>query len=331
MIKTITDKIDIAIIGAGPAGIACAIAAVKKKYRVRLVDKGNVADAIIRFPTQMIFFSTADLLELASVPFTSQNIRPTRLETVKYYHSLIRMFHIPVLLSTRVVQINKKSSCFEIHYHGKKQDQRMESRYVILATGFYDQPNTLNVPGEDRPSVSHYYKEPLAYFNQQVVVVGGGNSAVEAALELYRHGCRVTLVHRGTDIRESVKYWIKPDIQNRIKEKSIPAYFHTRVEKITDEGVMINQNGSKLILPADAVFIMTGFHPDESNYRMCQVNYDPVTLEPVCNHETLESDVPGLYLAGSVVAGRNTNKIFIENGREHGEIILADIQKKIKK
>jgi thioredoxin reductase (NADPH) len=202
--KSGTAKLDIAIIGAGPAGIACAIAAVKKRLNVLLLDKGNVVDAIIRFPANMTFFSTTDQLELAGIPFTSQNLRPTRQETIKYYHALIRMFGLSVCVNAQVVKVNKESAGFEIQYHHLNRDQVIYSRFVILATGFFDHPNTLDVPGEDRPFVNHYYSEPWSYFNQEVVVIGGGNSAVEAVLDLYRSGSNVTLVHRGREVRESV-------------------------------------------------------------------------------------------------------------------------------
>jgi thioredoxin reductase (NADPH) len=326
-IENNVEKTDIVIIGAGPAGISCALTACKQNYHLLLIDQGNVANAIIRFPINMVFFSTADQLELAGIPLILSDIRPTRIEMVKYYQSIIRMFKIPVLAQARVLQV-KYDGSFETRYRHQNREKVIRSSHVILATGFYDQPNLLNIPGEDLPAVHHYYREPYAFFGQQVVVVGGGNSAVEAALELYRHGARVILVYRGAELGDNIKYWIKPDIQNRLKENNIRSYFRSTVEKITANMILIRQADKIIELPMDAVFLLTGYHPPAGNFQMCQVEFDRQTLVPEYNRDTLESNVPGLYLAGSVMAGNNTNTIFIENSREHGSIIITDIDKK---
>lgn len=320
---------DLVIVGAGPAGLGCAISAVKENLNVLLIDKGNIVHSIINFPVNMTFFSTADALEIHEIPFNSMNFRPNRTEAVRYYHSLVKHFNIPTLTLATVENIEKKDNFFELSFIRAKKKEKMIAKHVVMATGFYDNPNRLNVEGEDLDHVSHYYIDPLHHFNQDVVVVGGKNSAVEAALELYRTGARVTMVHRRASIKESVKYWVLPDIENRINEKSITAHLNSKVKRITVEFVEIeNGNGLKQI-PASAVYLLTGYHPDVSLLEKIGIQIDPQTLEPSVDSKSLESTLSGLYLAGSLIAGRNANKIFIENSRGHGEQIVEDIVSKI--
>jgi len=320
---------DVVIVGAGPAGLGCAISAVKRKLNVLLMDKGNIVSSIIDFPVNMTFFSTADALEIHNIPFNSMNFRPNRTEAVRYYHSLVRHFHISTETLATVTKVTKNDVGFEIHFIQSGLNQIITSKKVIIATGFYDNPNRLEVEGEDLEHVSHYYMDPLRNFNQDVVIVGGKNSAVEAALELHRTGARVSIVHRRNAIKESVKYWVLPDIENRIKEKSIKAYLNSTVKKITHEFVEIENGHGIQKLPASAVYLLIGYHPDFSLLDKIGVQFDEKSLEPVIDPKSLESNIEGLYLAGSIIAGRNANKIFIENSREHGEKILSDIELKL--
>ena len=320
---------DIVIVGAGPAGLGCAISATKRGLRILLIDKGNVVNSIINFPVNMTFFSTADLLEIHNIPFNSMNFRPNRTEAVRYYQSLAKHFNIVTETLATVELIEKKNEYFIIFYSKSGQNKTITAKKVILATGFYDTPNFLHVEGEDLPHVSHYYQDALKHFNQDVVVVGGKNSAVEAALDLHRTGARVTMVHRQATIKESVKYWILPDILNRISEKSIKAHLRSRIKRITPDTVEIIVNKKVKRLSANAVYLLTGYQPDITLLKKTGVRYNNKSLEPKIDPKTLESNIPGLYCAGSLIAGHNANKIFIENSREHGEIILTDLMSKL--
>jgi thioredoxin reductase (NADPH) len=320
---------DVVIIGAGPAGLGCAISAVKRNMNALLMDKGNIVNAIINFPVNMTFFSTADALEIHDIPFNSMNFRPNRTETVRYYHSLVKHFNISTETLATVSKVVKKEAEFEIHFIKSGKNHKIISKKVIIATGYYDNPNRLEIEGEDLDHVSHYYKDPLQNFDQDVVIVGGKNSAVEAALELHRIGARVSIIHRRNAIKESVKYWVLPDIENRINEKSIKAYFNSRVKRITPEFVEIENEQGTINIPASAVYLLTGYYPDITLLQQIGINFDRNSLEPVVHPKTLESNIEGIYLAGSLIAGRNANKIFIENSREHGEIILSDIELKL--
>jgi thioredoxin reductase (NADPH) len=320
---------DLVIIGAGPAGLGCAISAVKRNLNILLIDKGNVVNSLINFPVNMTYFSTADVLELHDIPFNSMHFRPNRTEAVRYYHSLVKHFSIPIETGAVVYKVEKNVNKFEIFYTKSGKNTKIISKKVILATGFYDNPNRLNVEGEDLDHVSHYYKDALHHFDQDIVVVGGKNSAVEAALELHRTGARVSLVHRRDKIEESVKYWILPDIQNRIKEGNIRAFLESQVSKITAEFVEIKSKNEIIKIPATAVYLLTGYHPDVSMLKKIGIQFDQETLEPIHETDSFESNISGLYLAGSLIAGRNANRIFIENSREHGDIIISDLVTKI--
>jgi len=318
---------DLVIVGAGPAGISCAIEAGKQDLNYLLCDKGNIVNSIINFPTDMTFFSTADQLELGNIPFNCQNFRPTRTEAVRYYQRLVNYFSIPVATNLELFVAKKSDGLFVMEFRQQGDTKELTAKNVIVATGFYDQPNRLGIPGEELDHVSHYYREAFPYYNQSVIVVGGKNSAVEAALDLFRSGVKVSIVHRRPEIKASVKYWILPDIQNRIREGSIQAYLNSQLEMITPRTVQIKHNGKVKSLPADAVFLLTGYHPDENILKKCDVKYDRSNMEPEINQETLESNIPGLYLAGSIIAGKNANRIFIENSRDHGKIIVSAIMR----
>jgi thioredoxin reductase (NADPH) len=313
---------DLVVIGAGPAGLSCAIEGRKSGLSVRVLEKGSVVDAIRRFPPNMVWFSTPELLEIGGVPFVIPTHRPTRLDTIKYYQRVARHFELDVRPFDAVVGLGPTAAGFRVvtekgHVH--------EARFVVVATGYFDHPNFLNVPGEELPHVRHHYDEPFAYFARDVVVVGGRNSAVEAALDLYRNGARVTLIHRGKRLSEGVKYWILPDIENRITAGEITARFCSVVEEIRRDGIMVRGDDGETMIPADAVFVLIGFHPDTAFLGALGVAVAEGTLAPFHRQETLETNVPGLFVAGSVVAGIETNKIFVENGRHHGRVIVDAI------
>lgn len=322
---------DLIIVGGGPTGMACAIEARKNNLDYLIIDKGSLVNTIRYYPTNMTFFSTAELLELDGMPFptTSTGKRPTRQEALEYYLRVAQIHDLQILQYTRVDDIHKEDDGFRID----TSNGQYQSQYVVLATGYYDKVNRLNVPGEDQPHVAHYYDEPFAYAGTEVAVVGGSNSAVETTLDLFRHGANVKLVHRRNELGSKIKYWMKPDIENRIKEGAIPAYWNTAVEAIHESSLALkDQNsGESFSIPADFVFLLTGYHPDAGFLKKAGVEVDETTLVPNHDPETLESNVPGLYVAGVILAGYETAKIFIENGRHHGKPIIEDILSKTKK
>jgi thioredoxin reductase (NADPH) len=322
---------DILVVGAGPAGLAVAIAAQKAGLDALIVEKGALVNSIAHFPTHMTFFTTPELLEIGGLPFVTPYEKPTRGEALRYYRRVADTYRLEIAFDERVETITPgdegfvvRSRCLDAARSGAGVERR--ARTVVLASGYYDQPNWLGVPGEDLPHVSHYYDDPHPYFRKNVVVVGGKNSAAIAALELYRAGAAtVTLVHRGPGISGSVKYWIKPDIENRIKEGSVRALFETRVCEIRPDRVVVaGRHGAEL--PADAVFLLTGYLPDARLLRDSGVRVEPESLRPEHDPGTFETNVPGMFVAGSIVSGRDTNRTFIENGRFHGEAIVAAIR-----
>ncbi len=315
---------DIIIIGAGPSGLSVAIEAKKAGLSYWVIDKGSIVNSIQHFPMEMTFFSTPELLEIGDLPFTSAQMRPTRAEGLEYYTRVANYFQLELKLFEKVESVSKTESFFTIH----TSRSSYESRNVVISTGYYDNPNTLNVPGEKLKKVSHFYTEPYSFFRQHVLVVGAKNSAAIAALELFRHGAKVTLVHRGDKLSDKIKYWILPDIENRIKEGSITAHFNTTIVAILDEKVLLQKlTGEKFEIPNDFVFAMTGYHPDDDFLRSIGIQTDDENIAPIHNPETLQTNVEGLFVAGSVVAGKNNNKIFIENGRLHGKMIVDAVLK----
>lgn len=313
---------DVLIVGAGPSGLSCAIEAKKAGLSVVVFDKGSVVDAIRRFPTGVIWFSTPELLEIGNVPFVIAGLRPTRVEAIKYYQRVVAYYDLDVRTFETIEDIRRQDGRFLVTTNRKAQYQ---SRNVVIATGYFDHPNTLGVCGEDLPKVFHYYREPFEFFRKDVAVIGGRNSAVEAALDLYRHGARVTLLHRGAELSKGVKYWILPDIENRIKNGEIRAFFNTTVREIRQESLLVQTPEGLQELENDFTFVLIGFHPDTEHLRRYGVEIDPETLAPVHNEQTFETNVTGLYVCGSIVAGKNNNKIFVENGRLHGAAIVAAI------
>ncbi len=320
---------DVLVVGAGLTGLACAIEAQRAGLRAVNVDKGCLVNSLYHYPSNMIFFTTPELLEIGDIPFTTANQKPNRQEALEYYRKVAEHYRLDVRQYERVDRVAGKDDDFQVtssNSYGRQSGYR--ARKMVIATGYYDLPNLLKIPGEDLPQVFHYYREPHACFNSDVVVIGAKNSAAIAALELWRHGARVTLVHRGPGIHANVKYWIKPDIENRIKSGEVAAYFNTTVCEITPEWVLLQTPSGEKRLKNDFVFALTGYHPDFDFLRALGVELTQPECRPLCNPQTLESNVPGIYLAGVIVAGSHTNEIFIENGRFHGRLIAADLKRK---
>jgi thioredoxin reductase (NADPH) len=324
--------LDVAIVGAGPAGLAVAIAAGEAHLDYEVVEKGVLVNSIYHFPRNMIFFTTAELLEIGGLPFVTPYEKPTQAEGLKYYRRVAEACDLHVAMDEQVTAIRAEgtadapSFAVESRHDGDRRSRR--ARHVVVATGYYDHPNLLGVPGEDLPHVSHYYREPHACFRRKVVVVGGKNSAAIAALELYRAGASVTLVHRRPQLGASIKYWIRPDIENRLKEGSIAARFETRVVEIRPKAVVVEGPRGGEEIEAEAVFLLTGYHPDCALLTGAGVRVDAATLVPEHDAQTLETNVPGLYVAGALVSGRETGRIFIENGRFHGHAIVESIRRR---
>ena len=322
---------DVLIVGAGPSGLATAIAAKQQGLDYVLVEKGVLVNGIFNFPTHMVFFTTPELLEIGGLPLTTPNDKPTRLEALRYYRRVVDTYQLQISFHETVTAIEKEGDIFIVATGDARGNTRVrEARAVVLAIGYYDLPNYLGIPGEDLPHVSHYYTDAHPYYRQRVVIVGGKNSAAEAALELFRGGAHVTLVHRHAALGDTIKYWVRPDIENRIKEGSIQARFETSVKEITHQSVVIEHGGVIEEIPADAVFLLTGYHPDVELMRRAGINCDPTTLGPELNPETFETNVPNLFIAGGAIAGRNTGSIFIENGRFHGERIIATLAPRLR-
>lgn len=318
--KTGTPAIlDLLVIGAGPTGLACAIEAQKAGFRVAAIDKGCICNSLFHYPSHMTFFTTAELLEIGGIPFPSTNAKPSRNEALEYYRQVAAYYRLDVRQYKRVERVAGNDGEFAVHTVDRfGRSGVLKSRKLAVAIGYYDLPNLIEIPGESLSKVHHYYDDPHPYFGLDVAVVGGKNSAAIAALELWRHGARVTLVHRDAEMHRHVKYWIKPDIENRIKNGEIKAYFNSRVVEINPDAVMLETPDGRVNLHNDFVFAMTGYHPDFSFLETLGIRFEGPDKLPACDPETLESNVPGIYLAGVIVAGSRTNEIFIENGRFHG-------------
>jgi thioredoxin reductase (NADPH) len=325
------ESYDVVVIGAGPTGLACAIDAKRAGFTTANVDKGCLVNSLFHYPANMTFFTTPELLEIGDIPFPSPHQKPTRQEALEYYREVAQHYQLLVKQYQRVERVTGSDGNFCLHVTDLHQRRRrFSARKLIVSTGYYDLPNLMNVPGEDLPKVFHYYREPHPYYDCDVLVVGGKNSAAISALELWRHGARVTMAVREPGIHPHVKYWIKPDIENRIKAGQVKAYFNSTVREITPDEVTIDTPDGEVRIDNDFVFAMTGYHPDYSFLRSLGVELAAGDCKPVCDPETLESNVPGIYLAGVIVAGSHTNEIFIENGRFHGQQIANDLKRKMK-
>jgi len=320
---------DLLVVGAGPTGLACAIETQKIGLRAVLVDKGCICNSLFHYPANMTFFTTAERLEIGGIPFPSPNAKPGRNEALQYYRHVAAYYKLDVRQYHRVERITGQDGAFTAHNVDRfGRRSAIKARKLAIASGYYDLPNYLNIPGEDLSKVHHYYFDPHPYFDTDVVVIGGKNSAAIAALELWRGGARVTLVYRGPEIPPHVKYWIKPDIENRIKNGEIKAFFSSTVVEIALDTVTIETPAGRQVLKNDFVFAMTGYHPDFTFLEGLGLRFEGPDRLPICNLETKESNVRGIYLAGVIVAGSRTNEIFIENGRFHGGQIAAAIAAK---
>lgn len=320
---------DLIIIGGGPTGLNCAISAGKAGLRYMVLEKAVLVNSIYRFPTNMTFFSTSRLLEIGDTPFISHGEKPTRLEAMEYYRRLREHFDLNVRLYEPVVRMERRED--GLYVIESSRDCYL-THSVIVATGFYDTPNLMNVPGEELPKVVHYYDDPHPYVGQRILVVGAANSACDVALETWQKGAEVTMAIRGSEISPRVKYWIKPNIENRIKEGSIRAFFHTRVLEIRPREVVLEGPDGVFTIENDFVLAMTGYLPsfDLLQRLGLQVN-EACDRLPIHNPETLETNLPNVYLAGVVCGGAKTSKFFIENTRDHGEVIVGQVMKKIGK
>ncbi len=317
---------DIICFGAGPTGLACAIEAKRAGMRSLVIDKGSLCNSIFNYPVNMVFFTTPELLEIGDLPLVCAAEKPTRVEALKYYRKAAEHYALELRLFELIEGLEGGDGHFIVTTRAQDgAEHKYRGKKIAVATGYYDLPNMMGVPGENLANVSHYYTEPHAYWRQDVVVVGGKNSAAEAALDLYRNGARVTLVHRDKELGKTIKYWVRPDIENRIKAGQIQGMFETRVKEFTEDFVVVENHSGEKRLPAKQVFALTGYHPDYTFIKSLGVKLDEQTLKPDLNPETLESNVPGIFLAGVVIGGRHTSEIFIENGRFHGKQIIDSL------
>jgi thioredoxin reductase (NADPH) len=325
---------DLVVVGAGPAGLATAIAAKKRDLSCLVLEKGAVVNTLLHFPTNMVYFTTPELLEIGGLPFVTPYDKPTRLEALRYYRRVIDTYQLAIdqdetVHGVRVDDTHEPRTLVVETRSDKRGSRHLRARTVVIATGAFDLANLIEVPGEDLPHVSHYYTEAHPYYRKNVVIVGGANSTADAALDLYRSGAHVTIVHRHAQFSASIKYWVKPDLENRVKEGSIAARMDAHVTRITPHTVTIDQHGAIEELPADAVFLLTGYRADTGLFERSGIHFDPETLTPDFDAETFETNVPGLYLAGQVTTGKHTGKIFIENGRFHGERVVDVIARRL--
>ena len=314
--------LDLLIIGAGPIGLNCALEAKKNNLTYLIVEKGTIVNSLYHYPLYMRFFSTAEKLEIAEIPFITTAPKPGRQDALEYYQGIARQKDLSINLYEKVLNVRKNEEIFEV----ETSKSRYSAKNVIISTGFYDHPNTMNIPGENLEKVKHYYTEPYPFAQQKIVVVGSSNSAVDAALETYRKGAEVTMIIRHSEISKSVKYWVKPDIENRILEGSIKAHFNAKLTEIKENTVIFkDKKGEMHEIENDFVLAMTGYLPDFDFLRNTGIRLEGDCLNPYYNPETMETNIPNLYLAGVVCGGKDTHLWFIENSRIHANIIIKNI------
>lgn len=321
---------EVIIVGAGPCGMAAAIALQEKGMEPLIIEKGNVVNSLYHYPTHQTFFSSSDNLEIGDVAFITEKQRPVRNEALTYYREVAKRKALRIHSFEKVVKIEKENSHFILNTENdKKEKKQYKAKFVIIATGYYDQPNYLHIPGEDLPKVTHYFKEAHPYFGKNVVVIGGKNSAVDAALELQKAGANVTVLYRGGKYSESIKPWILPGFDSLVRKEKINMVFRANVLKITEDKVFYEVDGEEKEIDNDFVFAMTGYRPNIPFLNQAGIETDPETGVPSYDEETYETNVPNLYIAGVVAAGFDNNSIFIENGRFHGGKIAASIISKM--
>ena len=318
---------DLIIVGGGPCGLACGIAAQKENLDYLIIEKGSLTESIRKYPKNMTFFSTAANIAIGDIPFSAAGRKANRVEALQYYRGVSEFYGLKMHLYTEVIGIQKNKAIFEVQ---TSRNETLKAYSVVMATGYFDLPRQLNIEGENLPHVTHYYEEAFQYVHQKVVMVGGGNSAVEAALDLYHHGVDLTMVVRQDDFKRTAKYWLIPDLRNRIKEGKIKVKLYTEVQKIEKDWVWLHNSNTNTVekYPANFVILLVGYTPDGNFMQKAGIQLNE-RMVPVFDPETYETNVPGLYVAGTVIAGIHTEKIFIENGRHHGTNIVQHIKSKV--
>ncbi|MEJ2086103.1 MAG: YpdA family putative bacillithiol disulfide reductase [Acidobacteriota bacterium] len=324
------ETVDLLVIGAGPTGIAIGAEARRSGLDTLLVDRGSVVANLLDFPTYMKFFTTRDLLEIAGVPFAIPEEKPDRRQAIAYYHSIARQFDLTFALHEKVVGGRRVGDEFEVVGLRSGEQTCRRTRAVAIATGYFHRPKRLSVPGVDLDWVHSRYLDPYRHFGERVVVVGGGNSALEAALDLWRNGASVLLIHRNAQVKETVKYWLKPDFENRVSEGSIEVRYESRVTRFAEDAVEIETPAGTETAYADAVYVLIGYEPDTALQESFGVDIEPESLVPKFNPQSCESNVPGVYIAGTLQAGRDTGKIFIENSRDHSVKIVRHLTRRLR-
>lgn len=312
---------DVIIIGAGPIGLACGLEARRAGLDALIIDKGTLLNSLVHYPVNMEFFSTPDLLEIGGYPMTCRGYKPLREEAIDYYRRVAEAEELDIRLFERVTYLEGTPGNFRLH----TEEGIHETRYVIISTGFFDCPNRLNVPGDDLPKVHHYYREPFSTIQRNVAIIGAKNSAAKAALECRRYGANVTLIHRGPEISPKVKYWIRPDLVNRINEGAIKAYFNTSVTEIQEDHLVLNTPDGQITIENDIVYALTGYHPDYDFLTELGIEVTGPYSEPIYDPLTFESSRPGLFVAGTMLGGYKTGTWFIENGRDHAKRIAGHL------
>jgi len=322
--------LDCIVIGAGPCGLSAAIEMQDRGLDVEVLEKGNIVEAIYRYPTHQTFFSSSEKLEIGGVPFINKELKPRRLDALVYYREVVKRKQLTIRPFETVEQIDRQADHFIIHSERSGEKRHREARSVVLATGYYGLPNRMDVPGETLPHVSHYFTEGHPYFDQDVVVIGGKNSSVDAAIELEKAGARVTVLYRGPEYSPSIKPWVLPNFESLVRSEKVKMIFDATIEEITEQEVVYQINGDKQTVRADFVFAMTGYTPDVGLFADTGITIDRETGIPSHDEETMESNVPGIYIAGVVAAGYDANKIFIENGRFHGANIANHLVERLR-
>ena len=320
-------SVEVLIIGGGPCGLSAAIEVEKKGFEAVIIEKGNIVNSIYNYPTHQTFFSSSLKLSIGDMPFITAKHKPQRLDALVYYRQVAELKDLTIQTFEEVKDVTKRE---DGRFTVQTTKDTYDAQYVVVATGYYDHANRLNVPGEELPHVHHYFKEAHPYFKRHVVIIGGKNSAIDAGIELAHAGAHVTVVYRGPSYSPSIKPWVLPEFESLVRHEKITMHFNTNVTKITEDNVYLETEGREHSVPADTVFAMIGYHPDHDFIRRMGVNIDEVTGEPHYNPETMESNVPGLFIAGVIAAGNDANTIFIENGRFHGCQIAATISEELK-